>query len=206
GDLAPEFEATAMTLEAGQLSMPVKTQFGYHLIELQEKRGNTFKSRHILISPKPSQEDVQLAKTFLDSIRTVILADSIEFQAAAKEHSDDQVTSSSGGFFLSADGSSRVSVEELDPTIFFTIDTMAVGSYSQPLKYQEQDGSTAYRLLYFKGKTPPHQANLKDDYQKIAKAALNEKRSRRLSKWFQSARNEVFIDIDPEYNNCNLLE
>ena len=206
GDLAPEFEATAMTLKEGELSMPIETQFGFHLIELQQKRGNTFKSRHILISPKPSQQDILKAENYLDSMRTAILLDSITFEAAAKEYSDDQLTSSNGGYFLDPNESSRVSVEQLDPTIFFTLDTMQVGNITEPIEFQQADGSQAFRILYYKKRLAPHQANLKDDYQKIATAALNNKQNKILSEWFEDARDNVYIEIDPEYDNCNLLQ
>ncbi len=206
GDVAPEFEAAALTLEKDEISMPVRSQFGFHVIQLQEKRGNTFKTRHILMSAKPSQRDMEKAERFLDSLRTQIVNDSISFDQAAKDHSDDQGTSSSGGFFIAEDGASKVSVESIDPNIFFTIDTMQVGSVTRPLRFQERDGSYSYRVLYYKDKVRPHQANLTQDYQKIAAAALNEKRARKLSKWFDEARGDVFIDLDPEYDYCNLLE
>ncbi len=206
GEVAPEFEATALTLKPGELSMPVRSQFGFHLIELQEKRGNTFRTRHILMSPRPAPVDFDIAEAFLDSLREVVEYDSISFDQAAKEHSDDQNTSSSGGFFLADDGATRVSVEALDPNIFFTIDTMQVGSISKPIKFQERDGSYAFRILYYKSKIRPHQANLKDDYQKIATAALNEKRARKLANWFDEARGDVFIEIDPQFDYCNLVE
>lgn len=206
GDLAPEYEATAMTLTEGELSMPVESDFGYHLIELQEKRGNTFRSRHILMTPKPSPADISQSEFFLDSLRTVILADSIGFQEAAKEYSDDKNTSSNGGFFSDDNGSARVSVEQLDPTIFFTLDTMTIGRISRPERFQQEDGNWAYRILFYKEKVPPHQANLEQDYQKIASAALNNKKNQLLAKWFNEARDNVFIEIDPEYNFCNLLE
>lgn len=206
GDLAPEFEATAMTLNEGELSEPVETQFGFHLIELQQRRGNTFKTRHILISPKPSASDIAKAERFLDSLRTSILLDSITFQSAAKEHSDDKNTSSNGGFFQDNNGSNRVSVEDLDPTIFFTLDTMAIGGITRPERFQQPDGSTAFRILFFKERYAPHQANLKDDYQKIAAATLSNKKNRILSDWFEEARDKVYIEIDPEYDHCKLLE
>lgn len=206
GQLAPEFEATAMTLKPGEVSDPVETQFGYHIIELQEKRGNTFRSRHILISPKPSDSDVDKSYRYIDSLRTAILNDSISFQEAAKEYSDDKQTSSSGGFFLDGNGSTRVSVEQLDPTIFFTLDTMQIGNMTKPEKFQQADGSFAFRILYYKEKVAPHQASLKKDYQKISVATLNDKRNRVLQKYFDGAKENVYIDVDPEYNNCNLVE
>jgi peptidyl-prolyl cis-trans isomerase SurA len=204
GELAPEFEATAMSMKPGELSMPVKTDFGYHLIELIEKRGNLFKSRHILIIPKPSYKDIENAENKLDSIRNLVISDSMTFRNAAKEFSDDQLTSGNGGFFADQEGNTRVSVETLDPNVFFTIDTMKIGSITPPLKYTEADGNTAFRILFYESKVPPHQANLKDDYQKIATAASNEKRARILNDWFLGARGDVFIEVEDEYDYCNL--
>lgn len=207
GELAPEFEATAMTLNEGELSMPIETQFGFHLIELQKRRGNTFKSRHILISPKPSQDDIKLAEVYLDSLRKEIVLDSsITFQSAAKEYSDDKLTSSLGGYFSDNEENTRVSVEQLDPTIFFTLDTMRVGGVTRPEMFQQADGSNAYRIIYYEKRIPPHMANLKDDYQKIANATLNTKQNRILSEWFENARGDVYIEIDPEYDQCSLLK
>ncbi|MFT5570738.1 MAG: peptidyl-prolyl cis-trans isomerase SurA [Cyclobacteriaceae bacterium] len=204
GELAPEFEAEAMTMAKGEVSMPIKTQFGYHLIELQEKRGNTFKSRHILITPKPSKEDTDKAERKLDSLRTLIVLDSITFRNGAKAFSDDQLTSSDGGFFSDQDGNTRVSVENLDPNVFFTIDTMKIGTVTMPLQYTEADGNTAFRILYYESKIAPHQANLKDDYQKIAQAATSEKENRILNDWFLDARRDVYIQVDEEYDYCDL--
>jgi peptidyl-prolyl cis-trans isomerase SurA len=206
GDLAPEFEATAMTIPIGELSEPIETQFGYHLIEVQDRKGNTFISRHILMTPKPSMDDILKAEKFIDSLRTAILNDSVTFQQAAKDHSKDQATSSNGGFFVDANGSSRVSVEQLDPTIFFTLDTMQIGNITKPERFQQEDGSYAFRIIYFKEKVPPHQANLKQDYQKIASATLNNKRSTILNKYFLEAKDKVYIEIDPEYDYCDLAD
>lgn len=206
GELAPEFEATALSMSPGELSMPVETQFGFHLIQLQQKRGNTFKTRHILISPTPNADDFEKSKDFLDSLRLLVINDSITFQDAAKEHSDDQLTSSSGGFFLDDTGATRVSVEQLDPNIFFTLDTMKIGKVTEPLRFRQQDGTYAYRILYYQDKVAPHKANLRDDYQKIASAALNKKRNERLSEWFELAQSNVFIQVDPEFDYCNLVD
>lgn len=204
GELAPEYEAAALSMQPGGISMPVETQFGIHLIQLQEKRGNNYKTRHILIAPQPNQNDYLRAENYLDSIRNLIVLDSTTFQAAAKEYSDDQLTSSAGGFFQDETGALRVAAETLDPNIFFTIDTMKIGNITKPLRFQKEDGSYAFRIIYYKDKIAPHQANLNDDYQKIAAAALSQKKNARISQWFEKARGNVFIEIDPEYNYCNI--
>jgi len=204
GELAPEYEATALSLKPGELSEPVETQFGFHIIALIEKRGNSFKSKHILMTPKSSFADKKLASDYLDSLRTEIMNDSIEFEVAAKEYSDDQLTSGNGGFFTDNSGSNKVSVKELDPNIFFAIDTMSVGNISKPFEFDQPDGSKSYRIIYYLGKVPPHQANLDDDYQKIADAALNEKKNRILNNWFSNAQKGIFIEVDEEYDKCKL--
>ncbi len=207
GQFVPEFEAAALKMQPGQLSQPIESAFGFHLIELLERRGNRYSSRHILIKPNSSELDVKYAEEFLDSLRTHIMTDTVSFEKAAKEHSDEKVESGgagNGGFFMGADGSNRVSTENLDPVIFFTIDTMDVGTITKPMIYRMADGEPAVRILYLKSKSKPHVANLKDDYQKIYNAALQEKRTRMMQDWFGDARKQVYIEIDPEYEDCNV--
>ncbi|WKK85939.2 peptidylprolyl isomerase [Marivirga arenosa] len=206
GQLAPEYEATALRLKPGEISKPVETDFGFHIIELLERRGNEFNTRHILIMPKFTQKDLDRTENFLDSIRTLIINDSITFEAAAAEHSDDMQTSSNGGYFMEGEsGGTRVSVDELDPNIFFTIDTMQVGSITKPLTFRQPDRSQAVRILYYKDRIKPHRADINIDYQKIKMAALNKKKSEKLAKWFEESKDEVFIVLDENYQNCQIL-
>jgi peptidyl-prolyl cis-trans isomerase SurA len=206
GMLVPEFEATAFRLKPGEISMPVETEYGFHIIQLLERRGNEYHSRHILMSPSPSPEDLQVASKFLDSIRSVIIKDSIAFQKMAKEHSDDMQTKGSGGFFADENGGSRMSVDEIDPVVFFAIDSMKVGTISKPLTYRTDQGKEAVRILFYKSRMAPHQASLKDDWNRIQTAALNQKKNGILEKWFNKARKDVFISIDPAYNFCGILD
>ena len=207
GQFVPEFEAAALKMQPGELSQPIESDFGFHLIQLIERRGNRYNSRHILIKPNSSELDVKYAEEFLDSLRNQITGDTITFEKAAKEYSDEKAESGgagSGGFFIGADGSNRVSTENLDPVIFFTVDTMDVGAVTKPLLYRMNSGEQAVRILYLKSKSKPHLANLKDDYQKIHNVALQEKQTRILREWFGDARKQVYIEIDPEYDHCNV--
>ncbi len=205
GRMVPEYEAVAFRLKPGDVSMPFESPFGMHIMQLVERRGNEYNSRHILISPKPSQEDLDRASRFLDSLRTLIVNDSIKFQQAAKEHSDDVMTKGNGGFFSDADGGVRLTVDELDPGVFFRIDSMKVGDVSRPIVYRTEDGKDAVRILFYKSRIPPHQASLKEDYHKIQVATLNEKKNRILEEWFIKARQDVFINIDKTYDYCGLM-
>jgi peptidyl-prolyl cis-trans isomerase SurA len=204
GELAPQFEATALRLKPGEISNPVETEFGFHMIQLIERRGNTYNSRHILMKPISSESDIQEAEKYLDSLRTVIRSGKISFAKAAKEYSEDKITQPSGGYFIDGSGSQRISVEDIDPSLYFVIDTMKVGNITKPIPYRTADGKAAVRIVYYQSKVSPHEANMKDDYQKIQAAALNEKKGRIVARWFEDAVKEVFIDIDPEYDFCNI--
>lgn len=206
GAMVPSFEAMAFKLREGEISQPFESPFGFHIMQLIDRRGNEYNSRHILISAVPSANDIDRARQYLDSLRRKIVKDSIKFDVAAKEYSDDQATKGLGGYFTDQDGSTRISMREIDPVVYLAIDTMKVGSVSQPMSYRTEQQKDAVRILYFKNKLPPHQANLKDDWSRIQSAALSEKRDRILDKWFQKSRGDVFITIDPEFDSCNILE
>ncbi|MEQ9593269.1 MAG: peptidylprolyl isomerase [Cyclobacteriaceae bacterium] len=206
GQMVPTFEATAFRLRKGEISEPFESLFGFHIMQLIDRRGNEYNSRHILIAPTPSADDISRTEKFLDSLRLAIVGDSIKFEKAAKGYSDDQETKNQGGFFTDADGGTKISIKEIDPVVYFAIDTMKVNGVSKPITYRTDDGKDAVRILYFKTKLPPHQANLKDDWHRIQAAALAEKKDIALENWFGKARADVFINISPEYNSCNLLE
>jgi peptidyl-prolyl cis-trans isomerase SurA len=144
-----------------------------------------YNSRHILIAPQPSEDDLNRATRFLDSLRTAIVNDSIKFEEAARKHSDDVFTKGSGGYFTDATGGTRLTVDELEPGIFFRIDSMQVGAVSKPIVYRTDDGKNAARILYYK--------------------SLNEKQAKKLEKWFEEARKDVFINIDRTYDYCGIL-
>ncbi|MBL7864013.1 MAG: peptidylprolyl isomerase [Cyclobacteriaceae bacterium] len=206
GAMVPQYEATAFRIKEGEISQPFESQFGFHIMQLIDRRGNEYNSRHVLISAVPSKEDIGRAERYLDSLRKVIKMDSISFEDAAKKYSDDPRTKGFGGYFTDEDGGSKVSVKDMDPIVYFNIDTMKVGAVSPPITYRTDDGKDAVRILFFKEKQAPHQANLRDDWHRIQAAALAEKRDKMLSKWFAKARHDVFIKLDPAFDSCGILQ
>ncbi len=208
GELAPEYEATALGLRQGEISDPIETQFGFHMIQLLEIKGSTFNTRHILRIPKASEEDIVKAERYLDSLKKEILAGKIDFAKAAKEYSQDRTTSDAGGFFTDpATTSNRLSLRTLeDPVLYFTIDTMKIGDITPPIRFEDPREGTKVRILFYKARYPAHKANLEDDYEKLKAATLRRKEDEVLSKWFVTAKEDIFIDIDPSYDRCDALK
>jgi len=208
GQMVPPFEAAALKLKANQLSDVVESEFGFHLIQMIEQRGQEYRARHILLRPDYQKLDLTEPTKFLDSIRVLIQRDSIKFEKAAKEFSEDKMTQDAGGMMLDPEtrGLKMPFDSSMDPALYFALDSMKVGTISAPIQYRTDDGRSAMRVIYFKAKHPPHYANLKDDYQKIASIALSRKRNNAIDEWFLKAKEDVFIYIDEEYKDCDILK
>lgn len=207
GAMVPEYEAAALKLQPNELSEIVESAFGFHLIQLIEKRGNEYNSRHILIKPEAGEEDLATVFQTLDSLRNALKNDSIRFEEAVKKYSEDKETSSNGGFFVDPEtGVSRIATEHLDPAIFFTIDSLKPGSYTKVMGYRSPDGKKGARILYYKSKILPHEANLKQDYVKIQNATLEQKKAESIRNWFKKTKGEVFISREKDYADCDIFK
>lgn len=208
GQMVAPFESAALKLKPNELSGVVESEFGYHLIKMLEVRGQEYHALHILLRPDYQRLDVEEPTRFLDSIRVLIQRDSIKFERAAKDFSEDKATQDAGGMIT--DPQTRSIKMALDGTmesgLYFTIDSMTVGTITPPMPYRTEDGRSAMRILYYKAKHPPHYANLEDDFQRMSTYALNRKRNTAIEKWFATAKNDVFIYIVDEYKECNVMK
>lgn len=203
GDMAPEFESAAFGLKnKGDVSEVIKTKFGFHVIQLIERRGEFINARHILIIPKVSPLDLLKAKTDLDSIAGLIAKDSITFEKAALKFSDDPGKVNGGMIINPSSSNSVFPADQLDPKVFFVIDKMNVGEVSTAVPYTTEDGTSAYRILKLISRTEPHKANLKDDYNQLQEWALNEKKGNAVSKWIKDKSKSAYLRIDERYKNC----
>ncbi len=207
GQMVPEFEAAAMQLKPNEMSGVIESDFGYHLIQTLEIRGQEYRARHILLRPDYNRLELEPAKLFLDSLKTQISVDTISFESQVV-YSEDEESQLRGGHLLNPQtGTKKLDFDgSLEPNLYFMLDTMAVGTISAPVPFRSQDGKTGYRLVYYKKKYEPHTANLKDDYELIQQYALAEKRNRQIEKWFKEAMEEVYVKIDPEYETCKILQ
>ncbi len=203
GELFPEFEAIAYQLKKGEVSEIVETQAGYHIMELIERRGDYVNVRHILLRIQPSPIDLEKSRLYLDSIATLIEADSVNFEQAALKYSDDPSKINGGMIVNPMTGTSRFETDQLDPQLFFVIDKLEIGEISQPVLFETEEGKQAYRIIYLKERTKPHTANLKEDYTAIQEWALEKKKLQEMDNWVLEKLDDAYVNIIEEYRNCN---
>jgi peptidyl-prolyl cis-trans isomerase SurA len=208
GKFVPEFEAQAFRLEEGGLSQVFESDFGFHILQLIERRGNNIHCRHILIKPEMTDADFEKAKTTLDSVRLAILKDSLNFSYAVKTYSDKNTQSyhSDGRMTNPASGNNSFETRDLDPDTYFAADTMKVGRISAPIEVTAQSGERYYRVVKLLAKSSPHKANLSQDYNKIHSAAVESKKNDRIMKWIDEKSQNTYISIDPMFKYCPNLE
>ena len=202
GTLYPEFEAAAFNLKSGEVSQIVKTQAGYHIIQLIERRGESIRVAHILIQPKPSTDEQVKAIMYLDSIRKVILDEKLTLEEAAKKYSEGS-TRLNGGMVVNPYNSSLTfDRQSLDDATFTTLNKLIPGEYSECVPFVNDDGVMAYRLLYLKERVAEHKANIVEDYDMIKNAALEQKKYEALEKWVKEKVKVTNIKIAEQYKDC----
>jgi peptidyl-prolyl cis-trans isomerase SurA len=202
-DLVAEFSAVAFKLKKDSVSDLVKTQYGYHIIKLTDRKGDKIRAKHILIKPNISYEARNATMDAINKVRKGIVTDSITFSEAARLYSEDDATKNNGGVLMEMNtGSTRIPSDKLDPSLLFVIDTMKIGSISQPVKVTFPDGRMAYRIVYLKSKTLPHKANMTDDYPKIKEMAENAKQYEVIQKWIDKKIKDTYVTIQEPYTNC----
>ncbi len=207
GQMVGAFERTAFKLTKDSISEIIQTEFGYHIIQLIDRKGEKVNARHILIKPLVLASDYEKVKDKLKTVIRQLKADSIDFCKAASEYSSDMFTKDNCGFYVDQNtGSQSVGISNLEPDIIATLSTMEVGEYTEPREFQQYDGSKAYRFFYLKSSSPEHEANLRDDYQKIQKLALAEAQDKYVSQWTQDYKTGVYVWIDDKYKNCKELK
>jgi peptidyl-prolyl cis-trans isomerase SurA len=207
GDMVADFEGAALKLKPNEISEPIESEFGLHLIQLLETRGAEYHARHILLRPDYNRMDLSEPKHILDSLYKLITVDSLKFEKVAKTWSEDKNTADAGGLIKdNQTGASRLPLDaSMDYSLYMMLDTMKVGKISQPMNYRTDDGKTAMRIIYYKSRIEPHTASLKEDFEKMTNIVLANKKTKAVDEWFKKAVADVFIKVDPEYTSCKIF-
>jgi peptidyl-prolyl cis-trans isomerase SurA len=207
-----EFTANAFKLKAGEISPVFESDFGFHFLQVIERRGEQVHVRHILIVPAITQASLDRAKNKADSIYALLQVNkkTVDFSSAAAFYSDDKETKFNGGMMLNAENvqarSTFIPTDKLDPKVALITDTMKVGSLSKPDLFTGADGKKSYKILYLKSATDAHKANLVQDFPKIKEFAYEDKNNKTVARWFDKRRKQTFIKIDPGFQNCEILK
>lgn len=204
-DMDPVWMSKAFTLKEGQVSNPFKTRFGYHIIQLVSRSGDDAVVRHILKIPQITQVEIRSGMAKLDTVRSKLIAGIIDFGTAVSRYSDDESSKFTAGMIQGRDGS-FLTIDQLDKDLVLRLQDLKVGEYSQPVEFQDERGKKGVRLLYLKTRTEPHRENLRDDYNKVAQRALEQKKDRALDNWFQGRIKDYYIMLDEEYRTCAALD
>ena len=193
----PAFLSASFRLKNGEISAPIKSEkFGYFLIQMMERRGDDADVRLILRSPPVTDAEINLAKGKLDTVRSKIIAGTINFNEAATKYSDDEAAKYSGPCLLNRDGAPYVTIDQMDKDMVAMLGTMKVSDVSQPVAYTSDQGKKGVRIVFLKSRSEPHRMNLSDDYSKISQAALEEKKALALDKWIKTKMPTYFIMVD----------
>ena len=203
GDLVAEFERAAFKLKEGEISEVVKSEFGFHIIQLINRRGEQINARHILLRTKVSSTAMFEAKNKIDNIKNEIDNGNISFEDAVSRYSSDK-NKKNGGLLLDPNTMTSLLIENDLPTkIKYTVQKLSVNDISSPVLIDMPDGKQAYCILKLNKRIKEHTANLIDDFSIIKEIALNAKKQDKLLNWVDNKIDKTYIQINNEIKNCS---
>jgi peptidyl-prolyl cis-trans isomerase SurA len=208
GTFVTEFEAMAYKLDANQISPVIETEFGFHIIQLLERRGNLIHCRHILLKPEITDADLENAKNSLDTLRQQIMDGKMTFTEAVKRFGDknQQSYNNDGRVANPRSGNTFFEISDLETSVFFAIDGLNEGDIAPSFQFKGQDGSDLFRLVQLVSRSKPHKADLKLDYGKIQSAALEQKKGDFTEKWVLEKLNTTYLGIGDLFQGCPNLQ
>ena len=206
GDLVPEFESAAFALKGNEISEVIETKFGYHIIQLIERRGESVNVRHILMKPKVSSAALLDAKKQLEKVEVLMNDGSLSFEEASKNHSDD-ISKNNGGLLVNPQtGSSLFTIDQLPVNIRYSVERMNEGDISSISQFVMEDGKKAYRIIKITKKIEEHEVNLVDDFTQINDAALSAKKQDKISEWVSKKILSTYVKLGLELGTCEVLK
>ena len=209
--LDPEFAKAAWALKnKGDVSRIVESKYGYHIIQLIDRRGDQVNCRHILLTPKPNPEAIATVTGRLDTLVRLIRKDSLNWNVAAFRFSHDDKTRYNGGLMINSDSQSPLFQSTLFETTQFekvdyeVIKGLKIGEVSDPYESKDEKGRIVYKIVKLKNQTNAHRANLKEDYNFLQELALGEKMNKVIKEWVDEKIENSYIFIEESLKRCGL--
>ena len=205
GQLVPEYANVAFSLQdPKRVSKIVESEFGYHIIQLIDKRGDRANTRHILMKPRVSLEAKDLAKKRLDSIADLVRSNRLKFEEAVILYSDDKYTKNSSGLMANPKtGTSKFELQDLPPEVAKAAYNLKTNEISDPFVMINSMGKEVFAIIRLKSSTKAHKANMTDDYLELKNAYLEKKSYEKLNEWIKSKQKGIYIRIDEKWRNCD---
>lgn len=206
GQLLPEFANVAFNLtDPKKVSKIVETEYGFHIIQLIEKRGDRVNCRHILLKPKVSEKEQEAAIARLDSIADDIRNNKFTFESAATYLSQDKDTKNNHGLMQNPyDGTSKFEMQQLPQDVAKVVDKMNVGEISEPFIYtNESNGKEVCAIVKLKSKVEGHKANIRDDYQRLREMMVEKLKEEKLEQWIVEKQKTTYVRINDNWKNCD---
>lgn len=204
GELDPAYAKAAFSLKKGRISTIVESSFGYHIIQLIERREDRVNTRHILMKPEIQSESITSTRNKLDSIAMYIRTDTVSFDVAARIYSQDVNTAVNGGVMVNPmNNTTEFELNNLQPAEFVALRDLDPGEITDPFKTEDENGKEVYKIILLQNRTRPHRANLKEDYQVLLDLALEQKKEEAYLLWLDEKVEETFIRIDNSFAGCD---
>lgn len=202
-ELVKSFADAAFNLADGQVSSIVESEYGFHIIQMIEKRNNQVNVRHILLKPQFSSDMLVEARNKLDSIANRIKADSITFELACAYNSEDKKSRLNGGLVVNPETNTQYfQKEQIQPSDYYVIKKLAVGEISEPFESRDEHANVIFKIVKVKSILQSHKANLTDDYDVIQRMAKQGRENEVFMKWVKDKQRITYIKIDPDFKNC----
>ena len=205
--MVKEFRDVAFSLQEGEISQPFKTDFGWHILTVEKIRGQEVDIRHILLTPKISDQQLKEAKETLDTLRQRILDKEITFETAAYQFSTEKETRMNGGVLINpTNGDTRFELTKIDPVLYSQIRYLEADEISNPLIDEDQSGNKKYKILKINKRFEEHTADFIKDYAKIKELALKDKKLKAIQKWVRTRIDETYISINSDSRSCDFSQ
>lgn len=198
-----EFKETVFSLEIGEVSDPFKSDFGYHIIQLHEIKGNTRVASHILMRPQIDDNKVTAAQKLVAEIKKDVEEGKLTFKEAVEKYSEDKNTKNNGGLIINQySGESTFDLTRMDPALYARVSDLTKGQMTDPFYDETRTGEKMYKVIIMKDRTDTHIADLVNDYVKIQALALQKKKEETIAKWSKEKIVDTYIKISPSYTKC----